>query len=390
MTATLGDTVCGEESFAAADRASYADTVSGNEHSQSRAELAVDEQVSVLLIADPGKPTALAHRLEASLPERLRRRNPERQWTVSVRSEPYLSDEQADFSHVIDAVEPSSEGEDVVVYLTDLPRREDTLPVVADVSAEHLFVLISITAVGGVRIESRVGAVAELAIASALGEPDLAPSGAGRRFPSAEIEAGMRYFAPSGLRRLRLLSGMVRANRPWRLVTGLSKVLVGAFATGAFALATSTIWEFADTMGPWRMSAATLLSIAAMVLWLVLDHELWERPASSVERDRSVLYNSATVVTLVIGVAVLHVALFGLLLLTACLTLPPDLLSKTLGRGVNFSDYLTLSWLLASIATIGGALGSGLEDDAAVTEAAYGIRQRQRIENSQKRSEEAE
>ncbi len=62
MTATLGDTVCGEESFAAADRASYADTVSGNEHSQSRAELAVDEQVSVLLIADPGKPTALAHR----------------------------------------------------------------------------------------------------------------------------------------------------------------------------------------------------------------------------------------------------------------------------------------------------------------------------------------
>ncbi|WP_207838636.1 hypothetical protein [Williamsia soli] len=365
--------------------------MSGNERSQSGAEFAADGLVSVLLIADPGKPTALAQRLAASLPERLRRGDrTERLWTATVRSEPYLPDEQADFADVIDAVEPSSEGEDIVVYLTDLPRREDTLPVLADVSTEHLFALISVAAVGGVRIEDRVGAVVQLAIASALDEPELAPPGARRQFPSVQIESGTRYFAPSGLRRLRLLSGMVRANRPWRLVTGLSKVLVGAFATGAFALATSTIWEFADTMGPWRMSAVTLLSIAAMVLWLVLDHELWERPASPVERDRSVLYNSATVVTLVIGVAVLHLALFGLLLLAACVTLPPDLLSKTLGRGVDFSDYLTLSWLLASIATIGGALGSGLENDAAVTDAAYGVRQRQRVENARKRSDEAE
>lgn len=26
-------------------------------------------------------------------------------------------------------------------------------------------------------------------------------------------------------------------------------------------------------MGPWRMSAATVLSIVAMILWLILDHE---------------------------------------------------------------------------------------------------------------------
>ena len=203
------------------------------------------------------------------------------------------------------------------------------------------------------------------------------------------MEDGIRYFAPSGLRRLRLLSGMVRANRPWRLVTGLSKVLVGAFATGAIALATDTIWLFADTMGPWRMSAATVLSIVAMVLWLILDHELWERPKSPTERDRSVLYNTATVATLVIGVVILHVALFCLLLFTTCLALPPELLSPVLGRAVNFSDYLTLTWLLASIATIGGALGSGLEDDAAVKEAAYGFRQRQRIEETQSQSNEA-
>ncbi|ORL06342.1 hypothetical protein [Prescottella equi] len=359
-----------------------------DEHLQP-GRLGAAEDISVLLIADPGEPAALAARIAEFLPQRLRSPDTgspggdERRWTTCVRRKPYLPDEQAELAEVIDAVDPSSEEEDIVVYLTDLPRREDTMPVVADVSADHRFALISVAGVGGLHVERRVRAVTELAIACILGEPELVPSGAARRFPSAPISGGIRYFAPSGLRRLRLLSGMVRANRPWRLVTGLSKVLVGAFATGAIALATSTIWLFADTMGPWRTGAATVLSIVAMVLWLILDHGLWERPDSPEARDRSVLYNTARVVTLAIGVVVLHVALFCLVLLTAWLTLRPEVLARTLGHDVNFSDYLTLAWLLASIATIGGALGSGLEDDAAVKDAAYGVRQRQRLEEAE-------
>lgn len=344
--------------------------------------------MSVLLIADPGEPATVAKGIAQSLPQRLRgRERVERRWSASVRAEPYLPDEHAAFTEVIDTVDPSSEEEDIVVYLTDLPRREETLPVVGEVSPEHQFALVSVAAVGGFGIEARVRTVTELAIAHILGAPELAPD-AGRRFRLAHSDSGVRFFAPSGLRRLRLLAGMVRANRPWRLVTGLSKVLVGAFATGAIALATSTIWSFSDTMGPWRMSAATVLSIAALILWLILEHELWERPRSAAERGRSVLYNTATVVTLVIGVVVLHVALFCLLLFTACLTLPPTLLSNALAHGVQFADYLTLAWLLASIATIGGALGSGLEDDAVVKEAAYGVRQRQRIEQTRSRADE--
>jgi len=42
------------------------------------------------------------------------------------------------------------------------------------------------------------------------------------------------------------------------------------------------------------MCATTVLSIGAMVTWLILDHELWERPKSSAERARSTLYNIAT------------------------------------------------------------------------------------------------
>jgi hypothetical protein len=130
--------------------------------------------------------------------------------------------------------------------------------------------------VGATFVARRMLDLVVLAIAVVTKQPELQPRSAAR-FPWTDVREGVRYFAPSGLRRLRPLAGMLRANRPWRLVAGLSKVLVGAFGSGALALATNTIWLFADTMGPWRMCATTVLSIGAMVTWLILDHELWER-----------------------------------------------------------------------------------------------------------------
>ncbi len=83
----------------------------------------------------------------------------------------------------------------------------------------------------------------------------------------------VRYVAPPALSRLRLLMGMVYANRPWRLVSGLSKVMMAAFAAGAVSLAYPTIWQLSDTMGPGRLTAATLLASGALIAWLILDHE---------------------------------------------------------------------------------------------------------------------
>lgn len=335
---------------------------------------------TVLLIADPGVPARLADYIADSLPNELadRRSSPVR-WETSVRIEPYLRDEQASLSEVIESVEPSKEDADVVIYMTDLPRRDNTLPVIAEVSVEHRFGLISVAGVGAAFVARRVLGLVVLVTAVVTKQPELRPRSAAR-LPSSEGSEGVRFFAPRGFRRLRLLAGMVRANRPWRLVVGLSKVLVVALGSGALALATDTIWLFADTMGPWRMCATTILSIGAMVAWLILDHELWERPKSSAERVRSTLYNTATLVTLTIGVTVLHVALFLSMLFAAGITLMPKVFAQTLGHPVSVADYLSLAWLVASIATVGGALGSGLEDDDGVKAAAYGVRQRQRFD----------
>lgn len=107
------------------------------------------------------------------------------------------------------------------------------------------------------------------------------------------------------------------------------------------------------------------------------------RPQSAGERERAVLYNAATVVTLTIGVAILHIGLFLLLLLTAWWTLPPQMVADNIGHSTGLPTLLMMAWLVAAVATLGGALGSGMEDDEAVKAAAYGIRQRKRFDKSE-------
>jgi len=298
-----------------------------------------------------------------------------------MRRQSYPLDEEAEPSEVVRTVDPAGETEDIVIYLTDLPRRQGTTPVAADISVRDRFGLISIPAAGGLFVERRTRNLAQTVVAELTrrSEDRNAPS---KRLTRTQDGDVVRYLAPSALSRLQLLMGMVYANRPWRLVAGLSKVMMAAFATGAVSLAYPTMWQLSDTMGPWRLSVATVLATTALIGWLIIDHELWERPHSAEERERAVLYNAATVVTLTIGVVIFHIGLFLLLLLTAWWTLPPQMVAQNIGHPVGASTLLTMAWLVAAVATLGGALGSGAEDDEAVKAAAYGVRQRQRFDET--------
>ncbi|MDP9989080.1 hypothetical protein J2S98_004269 [Arthrobacter oryzae] len=285
---------------------------------------------------------------------------------------------------------------DVMVCLTDLPIRLDGRTVVAEVALGEPISLVSLPALGAVNIDRRVrAAVTDLGWAmhrhfdpeddaGEFGPPSLHQS---RRVETAVLDEGpigFRYLSATRLGRGRLLAGMLRANRPWRLVFGLRSAMAAAIATGAFALVTDTIWQLADLLGAPRLTLLTVLSISTMVFWIITQHDLWEsaRRDGLLERYKASLYNTSTVWSLTIGVVISYVLLFVAVLLAAAFTIDDGLLAQTLQHPVSVWDFAEVAWMTTSAALIGGALGSGFESKDDILRAAYGQRERHRRQSA--------
>jgi hypothetical protein len=84
-----------------------------------------------------------------------------------------------------------------------------------------------------------------------------------------------------------------------------------------------------DALGGLRLTVITLLGLTALVAWLIVAHDL-----------------------------VLCGAVRGTVL-AAALLIDTSVLEQNLQRPVAFNDYLTLAWIISSLATVGGAIGSG-------------------------------
>jgi hypothetical protein len=278
---------------------------------------------------------------------------------------------------------------DLGVVVTDLPLRVGRRPVSRQVSPTHGIAVVSLPALGALHLAPRLRRTLLELVGELVGDGggqwsgDRGLAGLRRRWrrgvlqelatDTADRLGALRFlFVPEVLfDHLRLLLGMVRANRPWHLAARLYRALLAAVVAGAYGLVTSDIWRISATAGSTRLALASIASISFTSGAVIVAHGLWERAPDRRLRDQVILFNFATAATVLIGIATLYAALFLLIFATAELLLSPDALASGLGHSVRPADYATLAWFTASLATVGGALGAGLESDEAVREAAY-------------------
>jgi hypothetical protein len=346
-----------------------------------------DPQIVLGLVGAPGVAFSLARDLaDAGLGEELERRLPGAQWRVEV-VESRLVQPPATDAAVVDAARRLllDSGWDVVVCLTDLPLHIHRRPVVAHANPVHNVAIVSVPALGamGARHRTREGIVrlVERLIGSHQ-QRGADTNGSARRprrlsvlrvreLGTDTVNGGFAFTARVLSGNLVLLGGMVAANQPWRLSLQLSRALTGAVAVGVFGLVYSDVWRLADAFGWQRLIGTALLSVGATAATLIIGAELWERTDAPGVRKQVLLFNVATVVTVVIGVSVLYAALYLLALVAAFWFVVPQVFRSTVGHPVSLRDYFELAWLTCSLAMIGGALGAALETEDAVRQAAY-------------------
>ncbi|UBH25098.1 hypothetical protein KW076_02590 [Micrococcus porci] len=169
----------------------------------------------------------------------------------------------------------------------------------------------------------------------------------------------------------RLLLGTVRGNRPWLLAVSLTRSMSTALAAGALTLLTTDLWMLSAAYDGVQMSLLGLLAVAAVSLSLVVGAKLWERPRRAAEREQVAVFNLATVLTVVIGVLVLHALLMLAALAGALLLVDGDVFTEVTGEPASPWQYAKLAWFVGGLATIGAGLGAGLEDDDDVREAIF-------------------
>ncbi|MGA4538850.1 hypothetical protein ACPA54_02505 [Uniformispora flossi] len=358
----------------------------------------------VALLADPDVPTEIAQRLAQTLPARLADKFPQgRRFDIEVVSEPFTAGAEDPPTLMRRILERgSAENWDIVVALTDLPLHSHGHRLAVNLSHEHGLALLSLPSLGGLRLQTRARSAVEEAVLGLAGPgatgaevPPQSPPLRGlyaRRFTpirqgpvGVDETADLRYVVSGPRGYLRVLVGMVRANRPWRLVPGLSKALAAALATGAIATLDSDIWSLAEALSVPRLVIAMVGSVGLMIGWLIVDGELWDRSAghSPEAKQKARLYNASTVLTVGIGVLVCYVGLMVINVVWGLFILNDRVFASATKTPLDAAEYWTLSWFVSSVATVGGALGSGLESDEAIRAAAYSKREQERLQTLQ-------
>jgi hypothetical protein len=269
---------------------------------------------------------------------------------------------------------------DLIIVASNLALRSGRKPVLTQISPVHRVGLVALPALRAVRRRESIPETIAHLVGPLIGwDPlDDGPEVLARRAHQMADDLGDRtgegtvqYTGRVVVGNARVLLGLILANRPWRLAMTLSKALTAAAAAGVVTLATSDLWLLSTAYGPVKLILLTMLAIGAVTATLMIGADLWEQPRRRIEREQVTLFNLATTATVLIGVVTFFAALFVLSFLAAVLLVDAGVFAAVIGQPVGTAEYAQLSLLTASLATIGGALGAGLENDDVVRAAAF-------------------
>lgn len=370
-----------------------------------------EKVVTLGLVPSPGQAERVVADIVEELPDLLHHHiDDEVTWQIKVIPDPLIGSnlETPELLNEIDEWR-QPHGWSYAICLTDLPVRRDGQIVIAEASIDRNLAWISVPPLGVIQLRHRTrSAILQMMNEIRWG----APQGERNRLeehdqsdphsdaqrertlsslmsnriakqatpPDEEPDVDVRYTTPKVVGHARLLAGMVYANRPWRLFPSFKTTVATAFGTGGYVLIFSTVWELGNQFPTWRLATLTLVSMMILIGWITISHSLWQPHRAGSSRYLTLLYNTTTVLTITVGVIFAYTVVFLLLLGASTVFIPPDVFESRTGQPASPMSYVNIAWMGASVATIAGAIGAGLEDTDAVREATYSWRQQRRAE----------
>ncbi|PFG21135.1 hypothetical protein [Serinibacter salmoneus] len=343
--------------------------------------------LTVIIDADPGLPARRAHALREDLETTLTDLYGE---PVSVR----LTEQPVGLLPHGDIDTPAAqellqhyERCDALLLLTEVPRRSQGKPLIAEAFPAEGVGVVSCPTLGAWATHTRIREVLVSTVVRLVPDrPAPDTSDFERRWSgwrdredrgSTMLRANTLTGAP------RLVLGMVAANEPARTIPRLSGALAAAMATGAFGVFYSSTWQMASSLPPWRLGVIAVMAVLVMVTWLIVANGLWDRAVTSRRSTVLLLYNLSTVVTLMLAVMALYAVMVVAILLAALLVIDASFMEQVLGEVPAATSYIRLAVLAAAMGVVAGALGSNFDDSTDVRRLTHGQRERSRVKAQQ-------
>lgn len=366
------------------------------------------------IVAAPGLPENLAYQLENELPETLSKYiNSDVEWKISLTIDP-LTGSAESVERIYEKTNDYNHSNEwaYTICITDLPVFQEKYVVAVDINKDTGTSLISLPSYGWRPMKKRakhtiVGIIKEVneyKHKNKNKESETSHELMNSQFPLSSLKRTSHYIENTKSEHVqylvsnktfgafRLISGMTFANNPLNMMSSLSSVVAIAFTTGAFGIVFTTMWNLSYVYTEWRLFCMTIVAVLGMMIWTIVAHRLWEPIKQSEDCRITRLYNFTTVSTLAISLIIYYVTLLILFLVAALVILPPDYLGQTLkmGRSADFITFFNLAWFAASISTVAGAIGAGLNNEELILESTYGYRQKMRYKRIKELREEKE